>query len=85
MQTIESTPKKDRILNTKAVLSEKFDDLIHHATLRRMWQKGDIPPPFTIGGQNCWYESTLDKTLGDKHAEALRQQADIQAKLSRTP
>lgn len=81
MQAIESTPKSDRILNTKAVLSEKFNDLIHHATLRRMWKRGEIPPPFTIGGQNCWYESTLDKTLAEKHAEALRRQEAI---LSRT-
>jgi hypothetical protein len=81
MPAPELTPKKDRLLTTKGVLHEIYNDKIHHATLRRMWQRGEIPPPFPVGGQNCWFESTLKKPLEEKKAEALRRQAEI---LSRT-
>jgi hypothetical protein len=76
---MQRTSHSDPLLNTKAVLSEIFNDLIHHATLRRMWQRGEIPPPISIGGQNCWYRSTLEKPLAEKKAEALRLQSENQA------
>jgi protein involved in temperature-dependent protein secretion len=82
MQAPELSPKNDRLLNTKGVLEEIYNNKIHHATLRRMWQRGEIPPPFPVGGQNCWYESTLKKVLAEKQADALRRQAEI---LSQAP
>jgi streptomycin 6-kinase len=60
---------KDRILNTPATI-EKLGGDLHHATLRRMVQRGEIDPPMLIGGQNCWYESQADACLERKQAEA---------------
>lgn len=76
---MESTSRIDPLLNTKAVLTEIFNDQIHPATLRRMWQRGDIPPPMQVGGQNCWFKSMLEQPLKEKRAAALRLQSEIQA------
>ena len=69
MQSNASPRQKDRLLNTKAVI-EKLGGQIHHCTLRRMWQRGEIDPPMLIGGQNVWYESQADNCLARKKAEA---------------
>jgi protein involved in temperature-dependent protein secretion len=82
MQALEINPTTDRILNTKSVLAKIFNNTIHPATLRRMWQRGEIPPPFPVGGQNCWFESTLKNVLEEKQAKALRQQEKILSRIA---
>jgi hypothetical protein len=73
----EVTPRtKDRILNTPAFI-EKLGGRMHHATLRRIWQRGEIDPPMLIGGQNCWYESQANAYLARKKVEAEARQAQL--------